>query len=463
MTDINKLADRHERLHRRHQSTLGSRRPNAGVVIVADPQFIRTFSGQVTWATLLNLTARLYKGIRHIRLIVPHDIPRLPCVFLANTFGDLRAASMRFLEQLNLNGNAFTVEEGIPTVDGREWIWVYIGASDPRYPPGISVAGQGWVAFLNDQSWTGLPSVDNPIGAMVAACFGTAEIYKALYPLREQKGLTRTVFSAFDCSTNVASSPPLPSSIHLPRTYIAGGGAVGMALLLLLNSISAIHSGDGLHVVDDDTLDDTNMNRCILAILDDINSAKTEIIDSRLDVERLALETHGMKWQAFVETTEHRDASNFERVVSCVDKYRARQAVQYDRLPKVLLTAGTGDFLLTVSRHILDDGLSCGLCYQAKDPEPGCATATEGAQQAFEVPVDPAISFVSTLAGVLLGAEFLKEIVLEFTAARAQNTIRVQVLTGRAKTSARSKDPACNCSSKYVALGYKSTWPTTSM
>jgi len=111
-----------------------------------------------------------------------------------------------------------------------------------------------------------------------------------------------------------------------------------------------------------------------------------------------------------------------------------------------------------VSRHILDDGLSCGLCYQAKDAEPGCATATEGTQQAFEVPVDPSISFVSALAGVLLGAELLKEIVPEFNGVRVKNALRLQVLTGAAKTSARSKDPACNCSSKYVAIGYRNTW-----
>jgi len=132
--------------------------------------------------------------------------------------------------------------------------------------------------------------------------------------------------------------------------------------------------------------------------------------------------------------------------------------VQYDRLPKILLTAGTRDFLLSVSRHALDDGLSCGLCYQAKDAEPGCANATEAAQQAFEVPVDPSISFVSALAGVLLGAEFLKEVVPELRTGRAHNTVRVQTLTGAAKATAKSKDPGCNCSSKYVALGYQNTW-----
>ncbi|WP_029584624.1 ThiF family adenylyltransferase [Bradyrhizobium sp. URHD0069] len=456
MIDINKLADRHERLHKRHQSAFGSQLPDAGVVIVADPNFIRTFSGQVTWATLLNLIARLYKGIRHIRIVVDSDVPRLSHVFFPNASEGLRAASLRFLEQLN--EDAFTIGEGLPPNDGPDWIWIHVGAWDPRHPPGTAVAGQGWLAFVNDESWRGLASVSNPIGPMVAACLGTAEIYKALYPLSDKREQTRIVLSAFDYSADLSSNPVLPASIHLPETYIAGCGAVGMALLLLLNSTPAISSGSGLHVVEDDALDDTNMNRCVLTILEDVNSRKTKIIEERLDTARLALKTHDLKWQAFVHAPEYSDALNFERVVSCVDKYSAREAVQYDRLPKVLLTAGTGDFLLSVSRHVLDDGLSCGLCYQAKDPEVGCAIATEGAQRAFEVPVDPSISFVSACAGVLLGGELLKEIIPELNIGRIQNTVRMQVLTGAAKEKARAKDPGCNCSSKYVAIGYKNTW-----
>lgn len=457
MIEIDKLADRHQRLERRHPE-LGPQRANAGVVIVADPEFIRTFSGQVTWATLLNLTARLYKSIRRIRLIVDAGVLRQRYVFFPNMIEDLREASLHFLEQLN--ADSFTIEEGEAPRDDQDWIWVYVGTSDRRYPPGITVAGQGWLAFINDDAWQDLGAAENPVGPMVAACLATAEIYKCLFPLRETKSQTRVVLSAFDYSSNPGSNPALPELLHLPKIYIAGAGAIGMAMLLALNTFPTIRSGDGLHVVEDDTLDDTNMNRCVLAILDDINSSKTRIIESRLDIARLALKVHDVKWQSFVETSEHRDARDFERVVSCVDKYPARRAVQYDRIPRILLTAGTGDFLLSVSRHVLDDGLSCGLCYQARDMETGCAAVSEGAQEAFAVPTDPSISFVSALAGVLLGAELIKEIEPALHAGRIQNTVRMKVLTGVTKLLARPKDSSCNCSSKYVAIGYRNTWGT---
>jgi hypothetical protein len=161
-----------------------------------------------------------------------------------------------------------------------------------------------------------------------------------------------------------------------------------------------------------------------------------------VNADRLNLRVADERWQTFVQRPEHTDPLLFERVVSCVDKYEARRAVQYDRIPKVLLTAGTGDFLLAVSRHVLSDGLACGLCFQARDAEPTCATASEGAEQAFEAPIDPSIGFVSVLTGVLLGAELLKEIVPEWHAVRLQNTVRVKTLFGAVNVQPRPKSPS---------------------
>ena len=170
------------------------------------------------------------------------------------------------------------------------------------------------------------------------------------------------------------------------------------------------------------------------------------------------LQAFPLMWEKFVEQPEFTAPRVYELVVSCVDKYDARKAVQFARQPRLLLTAGTGDFLLSVSRHRLDDGMSCGLCYQLRDRTPTCATASEGAQDAFEKPIDPSIGFVSALAGVLLAAEYTKEIRPEWHADAVNNTARLNALTGKFKAGPRSKDPACNCSSKYVALGYQDVW-----
>ncbi|MGH9463572.1 MAG: hypothetical protein ACRD1X_20400, partial [Vicinamibacteria bacterium] len=150
---------------------------------------------------------------------------------------------------------------------------------------------------------------------------------------------------------------------------------------------------------------------------------------------------------------------NFRLVVSCVDRYEARRAVQFDPIPELVLTTGTGDFLLTVSRHRLGDGLSCALCYQPRERAgPGCGQASEGAQAAFELPIEPSIGFVSLLAGVLLGAELLKEIVPAWHRGRLKNTLRYQVLRRRGKVFERAKEEGCGCGSRFAAAAYREAW-----
>src|SRR5213592_2153974 len=91
MHDIDDLADRQDRLYERHKEYLGVQARNA-VCIVGHREYLSTFSGQVTWATLLNLVVRLYKGIRRIRISLDSDLERLPRVFFPNDHRLLRDA-----------------------------------------------------------------------------------------------------------------------------------------------------------------------------------------------------------------------------------------------------------------------------------------------------------------------------------------------------------------------------------
>jgi len=455
MIERRNLADRHERLRDKHEPLRGPQVRDR-VLFIGDAHYLRTYSGQLTWAVLVNLTARLYKGIREIRLVLDHDPDVLPHVFFANDCSKLRAATLQLL--ISLSDGTMDIAEGLPTVDKASYIEVYVGGAAGA--DNFSVAGQGWLAFIGDDSWKSLHPELNPIGPIAAACFATAEVYRRIYIA--DAVFRPFVFSAFDYSLNSRSNPPFPSRLQLPRTYIAGTGAVGMALLLTLLCAPGVTSPEGVFAVDFDPLEDTNINRCILALIKDIGELKTDIIRSRVPWQTLNLHLKDAKWGDFVNDPQHSEARHFEFVLSCVDKYEARRSVQYDRMPKVLLTAGTSDFLLSVSRHALHADLSCGICYQARDATPACATASNGTQQAFEVPIDPSIGFVSVLAGMLLGAEFLKEINPAWHWVRVQNTVRVTLnvlaVGPKTKLMRRGKDPQCNCSSKYVALGYREIW-----
>lgn len=456
MNLLDNLADRHERLHRRHAASFAGH-AKSKVVIEGDPAFLRIRTGQIAWALTINLLARLYKGIEEFRLVIDPGIERLSHVLIPNKETNLRLASLHLLA--DLNPDHYRIAEGYPEGDAAEWVFVRIGGAARMDGRSIAIGANGWRAFLNDDRWRGLEPDDNPLGAIVAACLGTAAVYKLLYPLRDAPSDTGLVFSAYDHRIGLDGPNPAFDPFDLPKTYVAGAGAVGMAFLYTLGSAATIRSSGGVHLADHDALDDTNLNRCILAILTDITRLKVDVLDQWLSDPNLGLRTYPDRWQAFVERPEHSDPKNYEWVVSCVDKYEGRRAVQYDRLPRVLLTAGTNDFLLSVSRHVLNDGLACGLCHQARAPV-ACSKASDGAAEAFEEEPDPSIGFVSVLAGALLCAEYLKAVVPVFADGAVKNAVRVNTLLFKARRAARTKDLQCGCSSKFVAAGYDRTWPT---
>ena len=455
MTDIDKLADRSDRLRARH-AALNAEHVRDTVVLQADPAFLNTYSGQLTWTVLVNLVGRLYKGIRNIVLILNDDTPIRPDLCLPVDGSTMAEASRALIA--GLAASHVIVSDHIPK-DCRDPIVVGIGRSNGT--ESFSVAGRGWLAFLDDASWKDLPDDLNPLGPIVAACLGAAAIYRRLY-IRHTSS-SPIIFSTFDYSASIAANPPFPGQLDIPRSYFAGAGAIGMAALFTILNTPGTSASDGLHVVDHDMLEDSNLNRCILGLLDDVDKNKKVEIVARMARKRgLDIRPYDVTWQEFIARPEYSRAHEFERVISGVDKYASRLAVQYDRMPRVLLTAGTSDFLMSISRHKLNNGLSCGACYQARDVEPGCGEQSEGAQRAFEQPVDPSIGFVSVLAGALLAGELFKEVRADWRASAINNTLRLttNVLSQniRTKLLQRPKDAACNCMSKYVSLGYEEIW-----
>jgi tRNA A37 threonylcarbamoyladenosine dehydratase len=458
------LADRSERLRRRNAEFLGSQ-VRSRIAIVGDPSFLRTFDGQVTWATILNLVGRLYEGVDEIRIKTDSSILRLPRVFFPNSATGLMDTSLRLLRDLSEEERHYTFSEGgPPDRPDDSWVGVHVGKSDPEATEAISVASNGWLAFINNDAWQSLPESNNPIGPMVAGCMAAAEVYKKLYSSKVTS-LSSLIFSAFDQRFHTGlpiDNPALPDPLDLPLVHIAGAGAGGMAVLFVLDSLPVTLRSRGIRLADRDDLDGTSFNRCILAVPLDEGKRKVQVAFGRVDAGRLGLEVFYEWWEDFVEQDDIGEQSNFDLVVSCVDRYAARRAVQYDRMPRVILTAGTTDFLFHVSRHTVGDGLACALCYQPPDGrEPSCGKASETAQQMFEVAIEPSIGFVSVLAGVLLAAEMMKEIVPAWRESRISNTLRFQVLGPRVKIFARAKEPGCGCNSQFVAKAYRLTWPDT--
>ena len=76
MNLLDKLADRHQRLHHRHEASFTGH-AKSRIIVEGDAAYLRSRTGQITWAMTLNLLARLYKGVDEFRIAIEPGIERL--------------------------------------------------------------------------------------------------------------------------------------------------------------------------------------------------------------------------------------------------------------------------------------------------------------------------------------------------------------------------------------------------
>lgn len=327
------------------------------VQIELEPKIAESLTGQLLLFTLVNLLIRLDAYCPRLDVMLPavrcHPLLRLleACGLpdsLGNFFAPFPAA-----QRLALGGSG--AQARLP--DLRLII-------SPRVVPGaLSIWADGWVVYMNEEAPTEIRH-DNAVGASVAAALAAAEVFKWLIgglPLRP--GITvmptkRLVFSTYDYRLAAGDNPPLPSVVALDNTIVVGLGGIGSAFIAAAASLPAI--GGVLVLVDGDILDDTNLNRFLIARPGDAGF--------KVELSRQALRFHAEvraypEWfDSFVD--EYGD--RHEIAVVGVDSDRVRRAVQASR-PRLILNAGISDMAsFRLTRHDYMHG-ACLACVARGD------------------------------------------------------------------------------------------------
>lgn len=322
------------------------------VQIELDPKVAESLAGQLILFTLLNLLIRLDAYCPQLDVRLP-PVSRHPFLRLLNperlsdAFGEF-FAPFPATPRLALGGPSARAE----SPDLRLVI-------SPRVVPGaLSVWADGWVVYLNEEAPTEIKH-DNAVGASVASALAAAEVFKWLIgglPLRP--GITvmpnrRLVFSTYDYQLTAGDNPPLPSLVALDDAVVVGLGGIGSAFIAAATSLPAITGG--IVLVDKDILDDTNLNRFLIARPGD-TGFKVELCRQALAFHA-GVRSYPDWFDSFIK--EYGD--RHEIAVVGVDSDRIRRAVQATR-PKLILNAGTSDFAsFRLTRHDYVNGacLSC--------------------------------------------------------------------------------------------------------
>ena len=501
----NELAHRHLLAVDGLEATLRSERQH--IRIVVSEAWASSHSGQFLTSCLVNLLCRQVKLVGHVEVSAPraHALIRLPNGDAADYF----PACLQKLATWAVNG-AVTVSATRTNVAADHTIFVGDAPSARRTDDGhvLVAVGDGWRAWVGSSLGIHppvLPTSASPLGPFFAAALTAGEIFKRGRGIRRGRFLSADGYSLWSGVQSANWSDldhgPTVGPAVLPPLHLVGSGAVGNAFAYILANLGL---DDGYIVlIDDDSYDVTNLNRCLIAGWTDIGDPKVDAVARSLLAGRIGAFTvpKSIKnYAADARTGLRHDVATqvrnliFEIVVSCVDKGVSRQDVQGLR-PRLLLGGSTLDLQAKTNFYSGRTGAACLACFNPRErdgeklraieaelrnmpPEElgqflsdrgldvrsaqdylsgaQCGGFGEAAIRDFAIRPPPEFSagFVSLGAGLLLATALLQKTVFFDTAPQRLDMTTWNFLNGRVADSGLGADDACEqrCQTRFPAV-----------
>lgn len=385
-----------------------------------------------------------------------------------------------------------------------------IGTQAEPVLPWTVVNSNGWLARVSSSSKSLAPqcSQANPLGALAAASFGVAEVFKRTALKREFfdlfNGLT---FSCFDLSVGGEDpGPPLPDSFQMPPTLFLGQGAIGNANVLLATQLPL--RGKAL-LFDRERYGKENLGTCVL--LGRAGAAR-HVRKAEWNRAQLSAAGSGIDAEWLFEDIENAKPSvepYLALIINGLDHVEPRHAAQ-DFWPDVIVDGALRRFQCQFVAYDHDAGFACLRClfelpagrnplkvqaeltglsaaalaadevisdrHIAAAPEDkrafleskrgqkagavGCARAiemahlfTDGVKKGFA----PSVPFVATMTGVLVMAEVVRRLMnLPTTVRRFQFDMLVGPASG-SKINEKA-NPGCRCQTRKGPIEKQRKW-----
>lgn len=466
------------------------------IVITGDEQLLASENGKVMIKTLVNLTSRFTDRIY---------------ISLSNS----QIALQTELIDLVLKSGTGSSNEIPKKID----VVISIGNTSIRGDFNININSDGWLSYLSCNNNVNVFEnvMQNPIGAMGAACFGSAEVFKRILEIvgckeKWAKIHPRNFTFSFLTYSLTKDNAFFPSDVKInENVLLVGVGAVGSGFIYALSQIENITGT--IDAVDADVFDGTSLNRCLICTKEKLGQNKAKV------AEEYSTKSLQIKSQP-VEFNEIKDklCSSLSLVVSTVDNNEARYQIQ-SSLPKLIFHGATGQSIANVSViKFLENGCFCCI-YHSNSSREEIISQEMGipiteVKRAFEnkekfterhfalmkekfgvqanrfqkfvgIPFDevykkevcgkmeiktkdglktPSISFVSFFSGLSLAAELIKfhsDALGKYPMKIKEDFLRINLLLPETIIFARRpKDPDCslNCSSDTIRNIYSKKW-----
>lgn len=275
----------------------------------------------------------------------------------------------------------------------------------------VRIDGSNWIAQVGrgDHAFEQLPDGAHPLGAVAAACFGVAEVFRRAVgfpPFRESRS-----FDLLRLAWQDSSSSDEDPARDLGSILLVGGGAVGSCTAYTVNVCDFVGR---FMVIDYDDTKIENFNRSPLCAKSTHNVPKAEAIASSLRAGGSTANAFVGDWNAFVKSGAVAAQRGATVWIPVANERNVRFSIQRN-FPPVAVQASTGaNWSVNYGRHDpeIDD---CVLCRFPVDgaSDSGLACATSAIPTTEGDHVDAALPFASLLTGVLVVAELARRTLLQ--------------------------------------------------
>ncbi|WP_194473433.1 ThiF family adenylyltransferase [Bradyrhizobium sp. CCBAU 51753] len=348
------------------------------VRIVLDSEWASSRAGQLLASCLVNLLVRQVELVGTIEILCPPiaalirqpngDVPGVPF-----------AQSLVLVASWAVGDRVEVLTPQAPAIAAD--VTIVIGRGSPGYSGTVLLAlGNGWKAWIGacERGPTHVvPDSTNPLGPFLAAALAAGEVFKRGRGLLRGRFLKGDGYSLWSGQTSprwdeLEDGPELAGA-GLRPIHIVGAGAVGNGLAYILANSGFADAY--VVVIDDDTYDDTSLNRCFLAGHDDVDDPKVDAVAGAMDRSGIGVfKYRGTISQYLVadrtglraDVVQQADDLSFDIVASCVDRGLSRQHVQ-GLAPSLLFGGSTLGLKARANFYPNRPGAACLSCFNPSE------------------------------------------------------------------------------------------------
>lgn len=244
---------------------------------------------------------------------------------------------------------------------------------------GTKWAGSIAATTSNGNRW----AHDFPIGALASATLAAAEPFKAV--LRDLGATNDELALVTAANVSLGDDRIRTRDVHLGHVDCVSAGAITQGFLHALFRVPGISAA--LRVIEPDALEITNLNRYLLARLDQLGIAKTTVVAASAPASVLVKCVN----RRVTRETLPGLGPLADQVVVGTDDIPSRWLVQ-EAHPTWLAIGATAHFMAVSSEH--QAGLPCARCMHPHDDDVNDTI--------------PTVSFVSYWAGLMIAARLLR-------------------------------------------------------